>query len=121
LPHSAKTIPQAMTVDRMRILSLPLLIFQHTSFPRRNRRIRLGDTDVYRPRESAGGNAEHHRSRDAAGIRGLRQAAQKRHETFAFERSRREAGGGVRPFIPIQARKAKKEKRKKEGGTPADA
>jgi hypothetical protein len=39
-----------------------------------------------------------------------------------------EAGGGVRPLIPIQARKAKKEtrkkkkeKRKKEGGTPADA
>jgi hypothetical protein len=64
---------------------------------------------------------EHHRSRDAAGIRGMRQAARKRHETSAFERSLSEAGGGVRPFIPIQARKAKKEKRKKEGGTPADA
>jgi hypothetical protein len=66
-----------------------------------------------------------HRSRDAAGIRGLRQAARNRHETSAFERSLSEAGGGVRPFIPIQARKAKKEtrkeKRKKEGGTPADA
>jgi hypothetical protein len=55
-----------------------------------------------------------HRSRDAAGIRGLRQAARKRHETPAFERSLSEAGGGVRPFIPIQARKAKK-KAKKEG------
>jgi hypothetical protein len=55
----------------------------------------------------------------------LRQAAQKRHEASAFERSKSEAGGGVRPVIPIQARKAKKkaknEKRKKEGGTPADA
>jgi hypothetical protein len=42
------------------------------------------------------------------------QAARKRHETSAFERSWSEAGGGVRPFIPIQARKAKKEKRKKQ-------
>jgi hypothetical protein len=68
---------------------------------------------------------KHHRSRDAGGIRGMGQAARKRHETSAFERSLSEAGGGVRPFIPIQARKAKKEtrkkKRKKEGGTPADA
>jgi hypothetical protein len=80
---------------------------------------------------------KHHRSRDAAGIRGMGQAARKRHEASLFERSRSEAGGGVRPFIPIQARKAKKEtrkkqerkkkerkkkeKRKKEGGTPADA
>jgi hypothetical protein len=55
----------------------------------------------------------------------MRQAAQKGHGTSTFERSLSEAGGGVRPFIPIQARKAKKEtrkkKRKKEGGTPADA
>jgi hypothetical protein len=43
------------------------------------------------------------------------QAAPKRHEASAFERSRSEAGGGVRPFIPIQARKAKKERKKKEG------
>jgi hypothetical protein len=64
---------------------------------------------------------KHHRSRDAAGIRGMRQAARKRHEASAFERSLSEAGGGVRPFIPIQTRKARKEKRKKEGGTPADA
>jgi hypothetical protein len=42
------------------------------------------------------------------------QAARKLHETSAFERSLREAGGGVRPFIPIQARKAKKEARKKK-------
>jgi hypothetical protein len=62
-----------------------------------------------------------HRSRDAAGIRGMRQAARNRHETSAFERSLSEAGGGVRPFIPIQARKAKKEKERKGGGTPADA
>jgi hypothetical protein len=55
-----------------------------------------------------------HRSRDAAGIRGLRQAARNRHGTSAFERSLSEAGGGVRPFIPIQARKAKKETRKKK-------
>jgi hypothetical protein len=50
------------------------------------------------------------------------QAALKRHEASAFERSRREAGGGVRPFIPIQARKAKKEtrKKKKEGRRNAD-
>jgi len=72
-------------------------------------------------RESADGKTKHHRSRDAVGIRGMGQAARKRHETSAFERSLSEAGGGVRPFIPIQARKAKKEKRKKEGGTPADA
>jgi hypothetical protein len=77
-------------------------------------------------RESAGRKAKPLRSRDAVGIRGMGQAARKRHEASAFERSRREAGGGVRPFIPIQARKAKKEtrkkeKRKKEGGTPADA
>jgi hypothetical protein len=69
---------------------------------------------------------KHHRSRDAGGIRGMRQAARKRHEGSAFERSWSEAGGGVRPFIPIQARKAKKEtrkkqERKKEGGTAADA
>jgi hypothetical protein len=66
-----------------------------------------------------------HRSRDAVGIRGMRQVARQWNETSTFERSWREAGGGVRPFIPIQARKAKKEtrkkKRKKEGGTPADA
>jgi len=52
------------------------------------------------------------------------KAAQKRHETFAFERSLSEAGGGVRPVIAIQARKAKKEKARKKkegGGTPADA
>jgi hypothetical protein len=69
---------------------------------------------------------KHYRSRNAAGIRGVRQAARNRHETSAFEQSWREAGGGVRPFIPIQARKAKKEtrkkqERKKEGGTAADA
>jgi hypothetical protein len=54
----------------------------------------------------------------------MRQATPKRHEASAFERSGSEAGGGVRPFIPIHARKAKEEtrrKRKKEGGTPADA
>ena len=60
--------------------------------------------------ESAGEKTKHHRSRDAAGIRGMRQAARNRHETSAFERSWSEAGGGVRPFIPIQARKAKKDK-----------
>src|SRR6202035_298591 len=59
------------------------------------------------------GKAKHHRSRDAAGIRGVGQAAPKRHEAFAFERPLSEAGGGVRPVILIQARKAKKEKRKK--------
>jgi hypothetical protein len=42
------------------------------------------------------------------------QAARKRHETFAFGRSLSEAGGGVRAFIPIQARKAKKETDKKK-------
>jgi hypothetical protein len=63
---------------------------------------------------SWGEAVKRHRSRDAAGIRGLRQAARKRHETSAFERPVSEAGGGVRPFIPIQARKAKK-KAKKEG------
>src|SRR5580658_7799542 len=31
--------------------------------------------------ESAGGKTKHHRSRDAAGIRGMGQAARKRHET----------------------------------------
>jgi hypothetical protein len=62
-----------------------------------------------------------HRSRDAAGIRGMRQAARQRHGTSAFERSLSEAGGGVRPVIPIQARKAKKEKRKQGGETPTDA
>jgi hypothetical protein len=65
-------------------------------------------------RESTGGKTKRLRSRDAVGIRGLRQAAPNRHETSAFERSWSEAGGGVRPFIPIQARKAKK-KAKKEG------
>jgi hypothetical protein len=43
------------------------------------------------------------------------QAALKWYETSAFERSLSEAGGGVRPFFPIQARKAKKETRKKKG------
>src|SRR5580704_6442556 len=65
-------------------------------------------------RESAGRKTKHRRSRDAAGIRGVRQAARKRHETSLFERSLSEAGGGVRPFIPIQARKAKKETDKKK-------
>jgi hypothetical protein len=50
------------------------------------------------------------------------QAALKWYETSAFERSLSEAGGGVRPVIPIQARKAKKkEERKKGGETPTDA
>jgi hypothetical protein len=40
------------------------------------------------------------------------KAARKRHGTSAFERSLSEAGGGIRPVIPIQARKAKKEKEK---------
>jgi len=81
------------------------------------RRIRSGDTDVHRHTRKRRQKTKHHRSRDAAGIRGVRQAARKRHETSAFERSWSEAGGGVRPFIPIQARKAKKEtSEKKERG-----
>jgi hypothetical protein len=67
------------------------------------------------------GESKRHRSRDAAGIRGVLQAARNRHQASAFERSLSEAGGGVRPVIPIQARKAKIEKRKKESGTPTDA
>jgi hypothetical protein len=80
-------------------------------------------------------------------MRSASEACSKRHkygtERLLSERSLSEAGGGVRPFIPIQARKAKKqtckkqernkketrkkqernkkETRKKEGGTPADA
>src|SRR5580693_3235035 len=69
----------------------------------------FGRHDRPRPRaKAAGGKAKRHRSRDAVGIRGMGQAALKRHEASAFERSRSEAGGGVRPVIPIQARKAKK-------------
>jgi hypothetical protein len=71
--------------------------------------------------KTPGSKSKHHHSRDAAGIRGMGQAVRKRHETSAFERSLSEAGGGVRSFIPIQARKAKKEKRKKGGETPTDA
>jgi hypothetical protein len=57
-------------------------------------------------------------ARPSAIVLAMRSASEawgKRHETSAFERSLSEAGGGVRPFIPIQARKAKKETRKKKG------
>jgi len=77
-------------------------------------RIRSGDTHVRRHARKRRRQTKHHRSRDVVGIRGMRQAARNRHEMSAFERSLSEAGGGVRPFIPIQARKAKKETSKKK-------
>jgi hypothetical protein len=76
------------------------LILRHTSFPQRERRIPF-DGRINPPFKG-----KRHRSRDAVGIRGVRQAARKRREASAFERSFSEAGGGVWPFIPIQARKA---------------
>ena len=84
---------------------------QHTSFPRRERRNRQGDTDGRRPvrkrrlkgRAPSFSRCGRHPRHGASGTKRL-----------LSERSWSEAGGGVRPFIPIQARKAKEETRKKQ-------
>jgi hypothetical protein len=67
-------------------------------------------------RESAGGKTKHHRSRDAVGIRGVRQAARKRHECLLS------SDRGVKPAVEsgLSSRSKPAKPRKKKGKRNAD-